>query len=62
MTGAAGLAALLQVHPLFWPRTYVHPVLELDGDRVRVSRCREDSPIFAEDDDFTWLASLPGAG
>ena len=57
--GAAGLAAMLQIHPLFWPRTYVHPVLELDGDRVRVA-LREDSPMFAEDDDFTWLASLPG--
>jgi hypothetical protein len=59
--GAAGVAALLQVHPLFWPRTYVHPVIELDGDRVRFA-LRDDSPMFAEDDDFVWLASLPGAG
>jgi hypothetical protein len=57
--GAAGLAALLQVHPLFWPRTYVHPLVELDGDRVRFA-LRADSPVFAETDDFTWLASLPG--
>jgi hypothetical protein len=57
--GASGLAALLQVHPLFWPRTYVHPVIELDGDRVRFA-LRADSPVFAETDDFTWLASLPG--
>jgi hypothetical protein len=59
--GAAGLAALLQIHPTFWPRTYVHPLIELDGDRVRFA-LREDAPIFAEEDDFTWLASFPGAG
>ena len=59
--GAPGLAAMLQVHPVFWPRTYVHPVIELDGDRVRCALL-DDSPIFAEDDGFTWLASLPGAG
>jgi len=59
--GAAGLAAILQVHPMFWPHTYVHPVIELDGDRVRLA-LRDDSRIFAETDDFTWLASFPGAG
>jgi hypothetical protein len=58
--GATGLAAMLQVHPMFWPRTYVHPVIELDRDRIRLSLL-EDSPIFAEPDGFTWLASLPGA-
>jgi hypothetical protein len=57
--GAAGLAALLQVHPMFWPRTYVHPEIEVDGDHVRFA-VRDDSPIFAEHDDFTWLASFPG--
>ena len=59
--GTPGLAALLQVHPTFWPRTYVRPAVELDGDRVRFALL-EDSPIFAEDDGFTWLASLPGEG
>jgi hypothetical protein len=59
--GAAGLAALLQVHPTFWPRTYVRPAIELDGNRVRFALL-EGSPIFAEDDGFTWLASLPGEG
>jgi hypothetical protein len=59
--GATGLAALLQVHPHLWPRTYVHPVIEVDGDRVRVALL-EDSPIFAEADGFTWLAAMPGAG
>jgi hypothetical protein len=58
--GAAGLAALLQVHPMFWPRTYVHASIALEGDRVRFALL-DDSPIFAESDDFTWLASMPGA-
>lgn len=58
--GAVGLAAMLQIHPLFWPRTYVHSTIELDGDRVRFALL-DDSPVFAEDDDFTWLASVPGA-
>jgi hypothetical protein len=44
-TGAPGLAALLAVHPMFWPRTYVQPVIEVDGDRVRFA-LRADSPIF----------------
>ena len=59
--GASGLAALLQVHPMFWPRTYVHPVVELGGERVRFALL-DDAPIFAEQDDFTWLASFPGDG
>jgi hypothetical protein len=59
--GAPALAALLQVHPMFWPRTYVNPAIALDGERVRFA-LRGDSPIFAEADDFTWLASLPGVG
>jgi hypothetical protein len=57
--GAPGLAALLQIHPFFWPRTYVHPVIALDGDRVRFALA-EDSPAFTESDDFTWLASMAG--
>jgi hypothetical protein len=61
--GAAGLAALLQIHPLFWPRTYVQPVIELDRERdvVRFA-LRANSPVFAEADDFTWLAAMPGTG
>ncbi|HEY1738261.1 MAG TPA: hypothetical protein VGI86_06105, partial [Acidimicrobiia bacterium] len=58
--GAAGLAALLQVHQMFWPRTYVHASIALEGDRVRFALL-DDSPIFAESDDFIWLASMPGA-
>ena len=60
-TGAAGLAALLTVHPMCWPRTYVQPIIEINGDRVRFA-LRDQSPIFAEDDEYTWLASMPGAG
>jgi hypothetical protein len=56
---ADGLANLLQIHPLFWPRTYVRPSIEIDGDRVRFALV-EDSPIFGEADHFTWLASVPG--
>ncbi len=57
--GPAGLAALLQVHPTFWPRTYVRPDIGLDGDCVRFA-LRADAPVFAEENGFTWLASLPG--
>jgi hypothetical protein len=57
----SGIATLLQIHPSFWPHSYVRPVIEVDGDRVRFALLA-DSPIFAEADEFTWLASLPGAG
>jgi hypothetical protein len=60
-TGAPGLAALLGVHPMFWPRTFVHPIIDVDGDRVRFALAA-DAPVFAEEDEFTWLASLPGPG
>ena len=42
---------------MLWPRTYVHPVIEPGADVVRFA-LGEDSPMFAETDDFTWLASL----
>ncbi|HEX5097167.1 MAG TPA: hypothetical protein VFX21_14170 [Acidimicrobiia bacterium] len=58
---APGLAALLTVHPMFWPRTYVQPVIAVDGNRVRFA-LRDESTIFAEADDYTWLASVPGIG
>ncbi len=59
-TGASGLATMLQIHPLFWPRTYVQPLIELDGESVRFA-LRSDSVIFNEADDFTFLASMPGS-
>lgn len=55
-----GLASMLQIHPFFWPRTYVHPKIDLDAERVRFALLA-DSPIFCEDDGFTWLHSAPGA-
>jgi hypothetical protein len=56
---ANGIANLLLIHPLFWPRSYVHTSVERDGDRVRFA-IHDDSPMFAEADHYTWLASLPG--
>jgi hypothetical protein len=59
---ADGMARLFSLHPLFWPRTYVHSTVERVGaDRVRFALL-DDSPMFAEADHFTWLASLPGEG
>jgi len=58
--GAEGLAALLQIHPLFWPRTYVHPVIDVVSDDTVRFALLDDSPIIAEGDDFTWLASFSG--
>lgn len=57
--GVAGLAALLQVHPFFWPRTYVRPSIELRGDRLRFA-LGAASAIFDEGDDLTWLAAMAG--
>ncbi len=56
---ANGIANLLQIHPLFWPRSYVHPSIELVDGRVRFALL-DDSPMFAEGEHYTWLASLPG--
>lgn len=58
-SAADAIANLLQIHPLFWPRTYVHTSIEVAGDRVRFALL-DDSPMLAERDHFTWLASLPG--
>ncbi len=58
-TDAAALAKLLQIHPTFWPRTYVDPTVEaLDDQRVRfaVRPC----PALAEGDGYTWFAQLGG--
>jgi hypothetical protein len=57
---ASAIAKLLQLHPMFHPRTYVDLSVEvLDSQRVRVAI----GPCAAleEDDDFTWLAQLGGA-
>lgn len=58
--GADAIAKLLQLHPTFYPRTYVDIAVELVAeDRVRFAIL--DSPVFAEADDYHWFAQLGGA-
>lgn len=58
--GADAIAKLLQLHPVFCPRTYVDLAVEvLTDDRVRFAIL--DSPVFAEADDYHWFAQLGGA-
>src|SRR5947209_4341179 len=58
---ARAMAKLLQVHPMFWPRTYVDTsVVVLDDDRVRFAF--RDSAVFEESDGYTWFAQLGGDG
>jgi hypothetical protein len=57
--GVVGIAKLFQLHPMFWPRTYVALDVQLeDRDRVRValSRC----PALEEEDGMTWFAGWGG--
>ena len=57
--GAVGIAKLLQLHPIFWPRTYVGLDVELGEDeqvRVSLGSC----PALDEDDGLTWFAGLGG--
>jgi hypothetical protein len=57
---ATGIAKLLQVHPMFWPRTYVDLRVELVDD-ARVRFAFGPSPMFDEADGYTWFAQLGGA-
>ncbi len=57
--GADAIAKLLQLHPSFYPRTYVDIAVEVAGDQVRFAIL--DSPVFAEADDYHWFAQLGGA-
>src|SRR5207248_2890198 len=53
--GADAVAKLLQVHPMFWPHTYVKTSVEvIDDDRVRFALL--SCPALDEDDDYTWFA------
>jgi hypothetical protein len=57
---AAAIAKLLQVHPVFFPRTYVDLSVEVvDDDRVRfaIGQCA----ALDEGDGLTWFAQLGGA-
>ncbi|HEY3724632.1 MAG TPA: hypothetical protein VGN59_14870 [Acidimicrobiia bacterium] len=59
--GAEAIAKVLQIHPMFFPRTYVDISVEVSGDdRVRFAIL--DAPAFAEGDDLHWFAQLGGAG
>ena len=58
---AAAIAKLLQVHPMFWPRTYIDTSVDvLDDNRVRFAI--RDSPALNERDEYTWFALLGGDG
>jgi hypothetical protein len=57
---AEAIAKVLQVHPVFFPRTYVNLTVEVvAADRVRFAIL--DSPVFTEADDYHWFAHLGGA-
>ena len=58
---AAAMAKLLQMHPMFWPRTYIDTSVDvLDADRVRFAI--RDCPALDEGDRYTWFAHLGGDG
>jgi hypothetical protein len=57
---AEAIAKLMQLHPVFQPRTYVAPVIEVIDDRtVRVAF--RDAPCFHERDGLSWLSSMAAA-
>jgi len=57
---ATAIAKILQLHPVFFPRTYVDVTVEVvAADRVRFAIL--DSPVFTERDDYHWFAQLGGA-
>ena len=56
---AEAMAKLLQIHPMFWPHTYVDTSVELlDNERVRFAI--RPCPALEEDDGYTWFAQLGG--
>jgi hypothetical protein len=57
---ATGIAKLLQIHPMFWPRTYVDLRVELVDD-ARVRFALGPCPVLEEADGYTWFAQLDGA-
>jgi hypothetical protein len=59
-TDAAAVATLLQVHPVFHPRTYVDLRVEVLDDR-RARFAIGPCPALDEADGFTWFAQLGGA-
>jgi hypothetical protein len=57
---AEAIAKLLQVHPVFMPRTYVDPVIDLVDDRT-VRFALRDAPCLRERDGLSWLAAMDDA-
>jgi hypothetical protein len=54
---AEAIAKLLQLHPVFQPRTYVAPTIDVIDERC-VRFALRDAPCFHERDDLSWIASM----
>jgi hypothetical protein len=54
---AEAIAKLLQLHPVFQPRTYVTPAIEVVDERT-VRFALADAPAFHEHDDLSWIATM----
>ncbi len=54
---AEAIAKLLQLHPVFQPRAYVAPTIDVLDD-LTVRFALHDAPCFHERDDLSWLASM----
>jgi hypothetical protein len=57
---AEAIAKLFQLHPVFHPRTYVSPAINLIDERT-VRFALADAPCFHERDGLSWLATLSDA-
>jgi hypothetical protein len=57
---AEAIAKLLQMHPVFQPRTYVAPNIDLVDDRT-VRFALADTPCFHEPDNLSWIATMHDA-
>jgi hypothetical protein len=57
---AEAIAKILQLHPVFHPRTYVAPSIELLDERA-VRFALRDAPCFHEHDGLSWLSSMSDA-
>jgi len=56
-TDADAIAKLLQLHPVFQPRTYVAPAVDL-LDKQTVRFALRDAPCFHERDGLSWFSSM----
>jgi hypothetical protein len=54
---AEAIAKLLQLHPVFHPRTYVAPAIEVLDDRT-VRFALTDAPAFSEHDGLSWIGTM----